>query len=260
MLARLYRSLKLISNGYGRAKPCNEDILPLTNSKSKAAGEDSYFFSGDKFGVADGVGAWKDSSKGNSAFVSQKLLHYFCIYNDDNLIQLLNKAYQQTLQDMYKLNIKGSTTVILGHLIGNNLHIANLGDCQVLIYRKDELVFKSEENYHFFNCPFQLGTNSINTPSDSTLIKFPVEKGDIFVCGSDGLTDNLWEEDIFAIINKHKKDYKNCAVALVDEAMSKSTDPMYDESPFQLKASNEGLYHIGGKLDDTTVIVGEVIE
>ena len=264
MFARWSRSLKIVANGYGRAKPVNEDIVPLPNIKSVAAGEDSYFLSlkDNKFGISDGVGAWRvsNNAKGNSAFVSEKLLHYCAEYKDDNIIQLMNRSYQQTLQDMYKLNVKGSATILLGQLINNTLHIASLGDCQILIYRKKELVFKSQEQYHFFNCPFQLGTNSITTPSDSQFVKFPVEVGDVFVAGSDGLFDNLWDEDIAKILFKHKNDLKRCCKALVDEAMNKSVDPSYDESPFQLKAGEEGLYHIGGKLDDTTAIIGEIVE
>ena len=261
MLSKSIRSLKIIAHGFGKAKPCNEDIVQMPNISSIAAGEDSYFVKGNKFGIADGIGAWRESKGyGSSAFVSGKLLHYCCSLDDNNIINLLNKAYQQTLQDMYKHNIKGSTTVLLGQLLNNTLHICNLGDCQLLIYRKNQLVFKSEDKYHFFNCPFQLGTNSINTPNDAQHVKFPVEIGDVFVLGSDGLFDNLWEEDIHEIILKNKKDYKKCAHALVHDAMNISTDPSYDESPFQLKASEEGLYHIGGKLDDTTAIVGEVVE
>eukprot|EP00834_Sanchytrium_tribonematis_P004373 NODE_211_length_12764_cov_0.923727.p5 type:complete len:260 gc:universal NODE_211_length_12764_cov_0.923727:6250-5471(-) len=259
MQKQWWRHLKLLAQGYGRPKPVNEDIIPVKNIKSITIGEDAYYHSGNKFGIADGVGAWREG-KGNSAFVSEKLLHYCCIYKDDNLINLLDRAYKQTLQDMYKLKIKGSCTVLVGQLKNDILDVASLGDCQLLIYRNSQLVFKSDEQYHFFNCPFQLGTNSMDTPSDCQIVHFPVQKGDLLVCGTDGLFDNLWDEDIEEILMKHKPDYKKCAKALVDEAMNKSVDPTYDESPFQLKASDEGLYHIGGKLDDTTVIVGEIVE
>ena len=259
MLSRCCRTLKLAAYGFGRAKPSNEDIIPLKDIKSISSGEDAYFIKGNKFGIADGVGAWKES-KGSSSFVSEKLLHYCCIYEEKDVVNLLNKAYQQTLYDMYKLNIKGSSTVLIAQLLNSSLHIASLGDCQMLIYRHSELVFKSEDQYHFFNCPYQLGTNSINSPNDSQVVKFPIELGDIIVCGSDGLFDNLWEENIHEIIEKNNNNYAKCPELLVNEAIFKSTDPSYDESPFQLKASEEGLYHIGGKLDDTTVIIAKVVE
>lgn len=35
-------------------------------------------------------------------------------------------------------------------------------------------------------------------------------------------------------------------------------DPMASASPFQVKASEEGLFYEGGKQDDTTLLVGVI--
>lgn len=55
-----------------------------------------------------------------------------------------------------------------------------------------------------FNFPYQLGHPSLmpkcQTATDADRYTIDVQRGDILVVGSDGLFDNIWDEELVAII------------------------------------------------------------
>lgn len=55
-----------------------------------------------------------------------------------------------------------------------------------------EIVFKTEEQQHRFNCPYQLGLESSDAPESGTVSAHAVKVGDLVIAGSDGLWDNLF--------------------------------------------------------------------
>ncbi|KAF9307497.1 hypothetical protein BGZ91_008426, partial [Linnemannia elongata] len=171
---------------------------------SVQVGEDSYFRRHDALGVADGVGA-------NPALYSRKLMHYafvelekydnieedaFYDYFNVNPVQILQKSYEQSARDAKKEGLIGSSTACLAILRDDELRIANLGDCGVSIIRRNEFIFRTEEQQHSFNYPYQLGTGSTDSPTDAQVFTVKVESGDIVVMGTDGIFDNLFDEDI----------------------------------------------------------------
>ena len=102
-----------------------------------------------------------------------------------------------------------------------------LGDCKVLVIRPNPpsepgkaasppspsseadsdstggtILYRSKEQWHWFDCPRQLGTNSLDTPSINAICDTvtDIQPGDIVAVLSDGVTDNLWEHEICANI------------------------------------------------------------
>ena len=61
-----------------------------------------------------------------------------------------------------------------------------MGDSSLFLF--GSRFFKTKEHQHYFNCPYQLGTNG-----DKEFLKYEltVKEGDRIVMGSDGLFDNL---------------------------------------------------------------------
>ena len=137
------------------------------------------------------------------------------------------------------------------------------------------VVFATKDQWHYFDCPRQLGTNSPDTPEDNAVLDvISVQEGDIVLAMSDGVTDNLWEHEISANalkslrtwLKKHATEDANevsaeamkfLAQELVLAARQIAEDP-FAESPFMEKAVDEGLAIEGGKLDDISVVVGFV--
>ncbi|KAG0279892.1 hypothetical protein BGZ95_011937 [Linnemannia exigua] len=178
---------------------------------SVQVGEDSYFRRHDALGVADGVGGWSGTTGANPALYSRKLMHYafvelekydnieedaFYDYFNVNPVQILQKSFEQSARDAKKEGLIGSSTACLAILRDDELRIANLGDCGVSIIRRNEFIFRTEEQQHSFNYPYQLGTGSTDSPTDAQVFTVKVESGDIVVMGTDGIFDNLFDEDI----------------------------------------------------------------
>jgi serine/threonine protein phosphatase PrpC len=67
-----------------------------------------------------------------------------------------------------------------------------------------------------FNTTIQLGpsTQSTVTPRNSAMvITIPVKGDDILILASDGLSDNLWDEDVLDEVVRFKKSFLNSAPA-----------------------------------------------
>jgi hypothetical protein len=200
----------------------------------------------------------------------------------------LQYAYEETLQATTSpTEWLGTTTSATAILHWNKeqdgtqkplLYVTNLGDCKILVIRPSEnkVLFRTAEQWHWFDCPMQLGTNSIDTPrKDAVLSKIAVQEDDIVLALSDGVMDNLWEHEVLKVVmdsivtwegeraepkdatkHCHLSDDRNVYVAreLLNAALTIAQDP-FAESPFMEKAVEEGLAIEGGKMDDISVVV-----
>ncbi len=71
-----------------------------------------------------------------------------------------------------------------------------------------------EEQQHYFNCPFQLGSlggGEMNTPADAFHARVPLEHGDVVIVATDGLFDTLFDEDIANMFDEYARSlYRAC--------------------------------------------------
>ncbi|XP_043694093.1 probable protein phosphatase 2C 80 [Telopea speciosissima] len=92
--------------------------------------------------------------------------------------------------------------------------------------------------------------------------KVEVEDGDVIVAGSDGLFDNLFEENIIEIVNKVTGSigrYPYWVASMIAESAKIISKDKYLTTPFSLEAKMAGCRHSGGKIDDITVLVAFVV-
>lgn len=202
-------------------------------------------------------------------------------------VAYLQRAYEQTLEATGAPDWQGTTTATGAQLsyedpwkdgpveaqgrLGPILYVTNLGDSQVMVIRprSGELVFKTTEQWHWFDCPRQLGTNSPDTPlRNAVLDKVPIKEGDVVVAMSDGVTDNLWSHEIVDSVSTSLRKWESGEVKTTarwpddtedDGAMAfvaqelmlaakvVALDP-FAESPFMEHAIEEGLPSEGGEL------------
>lgn len=198
-------------------------------------------------------------------------------------IHCLQKAYEETLRATSEPNDWHGTTTATGAQLFYQksevdgapastplLYVTNLGDSQVMVIRPGtkSLVYKSKEQWHWFDCPRQLGTNSPDTPTENAVLDVVrIEEGDIVLAVSDGVIDNLWEHEIVEnVVGSMKKweqgDAESAAIGdeeggdgamqfvaeqLMTAAKVIATDP-FAESPFMEHAIEEGLPSHGGEL------------
>lgn len=86
-----------------------------------------------------------------------------------------------------------------------------------MVYRPKtkEVLYRTEEQQHDFNFPKQLGTNSDDYPEHSDVKVLDVEIGDIVLLATDGLFDNVFDEDIIRVLadGKTNTEYKAAVIA-----------------------------------------------
>lgn len=165
----------------------------------------------------------------------------------------------------------GSSTIVL--LLLNQetkkLHATYVGDSLYMILRYNEetklfeYYYKSNEQQHKFNQPFQVGTNG-DSPNLAIIESHDIQDKDIVIVASDGLWDNLYDENILSIINDKAKglegtliDCTEAASFLATMAEKYSLDLNYD-SPFSKKARAKGYEYYGGKEDDITIVITQM--
>jgi serine/threonine protein phosphatase PrpC len=343
--------------------------------RSVQVGEDSYFLRPDSLGVADGVGGWSSRPGADPALFSRLLMHFCAVElsrydnvsaanlaaDNGNLlnawaavdpVEVMHRAWERCVRAARREGILGSSTALLALLRGDELRIANVGDCVLMIIRDGEMLFRSTEQQHSFNFPVQLGmmgdtsetlknrteaankaraagegevksehledyddvedmpatsreASATSTTFEELIVgansgqadgedgvgaewdeprrdagrwSVRVEAGDIIVVGSDGLMDNLFDEDIVEEVLRFvpmksdasqgggeqqqflKVDSSTFSPQLVSEALCSrakaiSEDSRAISSPFQQRAMEEGLHYVGGKHDDISVLV-----
>ncbi|EXJ94122.1 hypothetical protein A1O1_02515 [Capronia coronata CBS 617.96] len=144
-----------------------------------------------------------------------------------------------------------------------------LGDCKVLVIRpsSNTVLYHSTEQWHWFDCPRQLGTNSPDTPLGNAVTDtVDIQVGDVVLVLSDGVTDNLWEHEICHTVSASMQkwqagddDAKDGPVYVARTLMNAAREIAQDpnaESPYMERAFDEGIAAEGGKLDDISVVLG----
>ena len=171
---------------------------------------------------------------------------------------------------MAKTKAKGTSTFVMALMYEDEpfLKTLNLGDSGVMIVRppttpKEDLsiLFRSKEQQYRFNYPFQCGTN-YKPPTNADVHVHPVKPKDIVVIATDGVLDNLFNEDILQCIRKSRSTTETLDNLAASTCIAKTAEMLsfnkgYD-SPFSVNAREAGRNHPGGKPDDITVIVAEV--
>ncbi|ROV89975.1 hypothetical protein VMCG_10117 [Cytospora schulzeri] len=263
-------------------------------------GDDAAFASDYFICANDGVGAWSSRPRGHAGLWARLILHFWAtaMYQDaarprgpderpyvPDPIAYLQKAYDQTVQATAGPDWQGTTTATGAQLfykllddaelaengatterdgVAPVLYVTNLGDSQVMVVRPSsgELVFKTTEQWHWFDCPRQLGTNSPDTPMQNAVLnKVLIKEGDVVLALSDGVIDNLWSHEIVENVSKSIQTWQageagkrprsrantggSGAMAFAAEelmlaAKKIALDP-FAESPFMERAIEEGL-------------------
>ncbi|KAI1329149.1 protein serine/threonine phosphatase 2C [Xylariaceae sp. FL0255] len=211
-------------------------------SKRPASGQDAFFISrvGDTnavaFGIADGVGGWEESGVDPADFS-----HSFCDYMASAAHEhkpstagettsetastppitlspraLMQRGYDDVCKDR-SVYAGGSTASIAIANENGILEVANLGDSGFVQLRLNAVHTYSEPQTHAFNTPYQLsivpasmlaraaafgGAQLCDYPKDADVTQHHLKHGDILVFASDGVWDNLFNQDILRIASR----------------------------------------------------------
>lgn len=235
-------------------------------SKKDKGGEDAYAAAEEMICVADGVGGWNDHGVDPSKYSNELCQNVKQQYTKNYL------KYHSTPKNIFidaaKLtkSIGSSTFCMLTlDLEKRYLHSVNLGDSGYMIVRRNgehhSVIFKSEEQQHSFNFPFQVGTEG-DKPESAITNTHEYQEKDLVILGTDGVWDNVFDQQMIALINRFyavapdKEDLNNLAKFIAETTEQISLDERY-QSPFCKRSG--GLY-LGGKPDDVTVVVAQIVK
>ncbi|KAK7331700.1 hypothetical protein VNO80_28437 [Phaseolus coccineus] len=228
-------------------------------SKALTGREDAYFISQQNWlAVADGVGQW--SVEGNAGLYIRELIENCenIVSNYENISTI--KPAEVITRGAAETQTPGSSAVLVAHFDGQVLHSANVGNTGFIIIRNGFIFKKSTPMFHEFNFPLQI----VKGHNPSALIEgytIDLHDGDVIVTATNGLFDNLYDQEIASIISKSlqasltpQEIAELLAVRAQDVGRSTSL-----RSPFSDAAQALGYVgYVGGKLDDVTVIVSLV--
>ena len=188
--------------------------------------------------VADGVGGWMESGVDPADF-SHGLCEYMAAaaYEHGKTVgtdkqqqqqqqqqtppplsarRLMEIGYQAVRHD--RAIPAGGSTAIVGLLSPDGeLEVANLGDSGYIQLRLNAVHTCSEPQTHAFNTPYQLsmippnilarmaafgGAQLSDEPRDAEVLRLDLRHGDVLVFASDGVWDNLFNQDILQLVSR----------------------------------------------------------
>ncbi|XP_008798754.1 probable protein phosphatase 2C 55 [Phoenix dactylifera] len=228
--------------------------------KEETGGEDAHFICDEQaIGVADGVGGWADLGVDAGQYARELMSHSVAAIQEEpkgsiNPARVLEKAYSST-------KAKGSSTACIIALTHQGIHAVNLGDSGFIVVRDGCTIFRSPVQQHDFNFTYQLESgNASDLPSAAQVFTFPVAAGDVIVAGTDGLFDNLYNNEITAVVVHAIRaglEPQVTAQKIAALARQRAQDKNR-QTPFSSAAQEAGYRYYGGKLDDITVVVSYV--
>ncbi|XP_043713344.1 probable protein phosphatase 2C 55 [Telopea speciosissima] len=245
------RTLKLLSGSCYLPHP----------DKEETGGEDAHFICVDEqaIGVADGVGGWADLGVDAGQYARELM------FNSVNAIQEEPKGSIDSARVLEKAHLstkaKGSSTACIIALTDQGLHAINLGDSGFIVVRDGCTVFRSPVQQHGFNFTYQLESgNGGDLPSSGQIFTIPVAPGDVVIAGTDGLFDNLYNNEVTAVVvHAMRAGLEPHATAQKIAALARQRAQDRDrQTPFSTAAQDAGFRYYGGKLDDITVVVSYI--
>ncbi|GET92163.1 hypothetical protein, conserved [Leishmania tarentolae] len=252
---RTWRCASQVAHRFGHRGAC---AIPHPK-KAYRGGEDAYAFHPYCIGVADGVGGY--ASYGiEPAIYTRNVMRFALEYVEREASRSKRATALAALNYGYKkandAKQPGGCPVALATIVDNtHASLLNLGDCGLVIVRQGKLLYRTEIQQHSFNCPYQLPEDP---PSAGEQAKIEVRAGDVFLCVSDGVLDNVELDRLLEHLSEvPATGCRNVAEAIGQEAFRNGQDRRYF-SPFARHAEEAGYRYTGGKLDDITALVAQV--
>lgn len=130
-----------------------------------------------------------------------------------------------------------------------------------------------------WNTPLQLGPASATKPADAHVVALRVRPDDVLILASDGLSDNLWDEEVLEEVQRFRARFltqqgpalggglgavigRRGMAGMLSEALCERARRVSErregEVPFARRAREMGKVFRGGKSDDISVCVAVI--
>ncbi|RYQ82708.1 hypothetical protein Ahy_B10g101279 isoform B [Arachis hypogaea] len=236
------------------SKPTNNNFQASTGR------EDAYFISHSNWlGVADGVSDWSLQGSNAGHYIRELMEKCKNIVSDHENLSTMKPAEVIT-SGAAETQKSGSSAILVAHFDGQAFHAANVGNTGFMVIRDGCVFKKSTPMFHEFSFPLQIVTGE--DPSEIIEgYKIDVNDGDVIITASNGLFDNLYDQEIASVVSKSLQ--ANLKPQEIAELLAMRAQEVgrssFARSPFGDAAQAAGYVgYTGGKLDDVTVIVSSV--
>ncbi|KAG1664775.1 hypothetical protein FOA52_013627 [Chlamydomonas sp. UWO 241] len=153
--------------------------------------------------VADGVSGWASEGVDAAAYARALVGHATAVL-EDKAEAADPRATIRTAHHATKM--PGSSTLCVAVMQpGGRLSIANLGDSGVRLIRDGAVVFRTKAQQHSFNTPYQLShpvSESADDAGKAETALLVVRPGDVVVLATDGLFDNVFDDEVAQIVGR----------------------------------------------------------
>ncbi|GAB2225288.1 hypothetical protein Droror1_Dr00006079 [Drosera rotundifolia] len=222
--------------------------------------EDAYFLTQwNLFGVADGAAQWSFDGIDRGGYASELMRSCETVASSEENDVLID-VKEILKKSAAAAKSPGLAAFLVARLNNQALHVANIGDTGFCVIRNGCVYYRSIPMVHEFNFPVRIGQD--DDPME-VLEEFHVdiEDGDVIVVATDGLFDNLYEQETVSIVSE------SAAAGVTSEEIAKLLAARAQEvgrsastrSPFADAAKAMGYTgYSGGKLDAVSVIVSLV--
>lgn len=217
--------------------------------KTRSMNQDSFLVSENNdnglnlYLLADGMGGYKGgeiASKVAITAVNKYITQKFdeISKNKESILELIEESidfansaiYEESEQDEELQDMGTTLEVVL--IYNNRIYIGHIGDSRIYRVRKNKMKkittdhsyvekliqdgeITREESYTHPKKNLLIKALGTDKEVDPDLIYAPLERGDVLIMCSDGLTNMIREDKILEIIKENKED---CTTDLVDEA------------------------------------------
>ena len=261
----------------------HKTIIIPHDEKLDRGGEDAAACTDQWLVVADGVGGWADEGVDPGLFSRQLVQYVVAGHPEQSLKSIFDNA--NTKKAAEHLGSATCTGLRVSTAAPWTVETLNVGDSGYSIHRRrrnnnDEwtVVFASEPGQQAFNFPHQLGGKyGHDVHQVGVSQQHRLHPGDVIVVYSDGVSDNVVPEQFHECLTsaaakttKPKDDgdddndmlvlesYSWAADCIARTAYFLGKDETFD-SPFAVGARLVGKRWRGGKHDDITVVVAQLV-
>jgi len=263
-------------------------------AKASTGGEDAFFFDDrlGTFGIADGVGGSRTGDPGEFSREVLRRCHQSAEWlGGDAEGEAPKVADMLQMASEAPIALGGSTTLLLGQLEASRsrLTLLNLGDSGAMVLRPSlyhfgepdneiqvlfpRCVLRSQDQLHGFNWPYQASARNLDRVTcQLDELTTHVREGDVLIAATDGLLDNLFDQEIQATVSEQLTALMGDDPIAAQQAISclawdlteranavglRDNDPALT-TPWMATAAEAGYQKVGGKLDDVAVVCGVV--
>lgn len=260
--------------------PRRRPHLSPVDTLSIKAGDDAMLVCSTTMAIADGVSGWESKGEQSSSGIwarsmletlsrlmtEYKISHVPHHLNDRDIEQVLDDTYLHTSHLMDVQGLKGSSTLVLGMLSGDQLKMISIGDSKIYIVRDGKIIKTNEEQMISDMCPCQIGTQTLSVmPSQMCWVDDIVlqENDVIFMC-SDGISDNLYEWEILDMLNEYLNKKNDNIRKVANRILATAKQVAFDDHAFtpyneKVNKARSDANSVGGKLDDMSLAIAKVV-